>query len=256
MLGMGRVNRTGFAEGSSFDKEQSDKSIFSGGALILKPRVLNFHGIGTPALSVDPGERLYWIDTDLFTDVIEYFPVWNRQRPLYITFDDGNLSDLEIAAPILAARGLPARFFILTGRLETPGYLSAKDVIELHKMGFIIGSHGHNHVDWSTLSPNRLDEELRHSRARLSDILNLPITEAAIPFGNYNRAVLQALKATGYKTAWTSDGGGMNPNAFLRPRTSIKGDMTIETVRDILLSRATPAREFRRTLAKIRKSVL
>lgn len=222
----------------------------------MKPSALNFHGIGTPALSVDPAERPYWIDIDLFTDVIEHFPVWSRQRPLYITFDDGNLSDMEIAAPALAARGLAARFFVLTGRLETPGYLSAKDVVELHKMGFVIGSHGHDHVDWLAQSSRGLDQELRHSRALLSDILNLPITEAAIPFGNYNRAVLRALKVAGYTAAWTSDGGGLNPNAFLRSRTSIKGDMTIETVRRILLPRANPAREFRRTLAKIRKSIL
>lgn len=230
--------------------------MFTTGIPVLRPRTLNFHGIGTPAPSVDPAERPYWVDADLFADVIGHFPVWNRQRPLYITFDDGNLSDLEIAAPILAAHGLAARFFVLTGRLETPGYLSAKDVIELHKMGFIIGSHGHDHVDWSAQSSRGLDEELRNSRARLSDILNLPITEAAIPFGNYNRAVLKALKATGYTTAWTSDGGGMNSNAFLRARTSIKGDMSLETVRRILLSRTNPARAFRRTLAKIRKSVL
>ncbi len=221
----------------------------------MRPRTLNFHGIGTPAPAVDPGERPYWIDIDLFADVIENFPDWSHHRPLYITFDDGNLSDLEIAAPILAARGLSARFFVLTGRLEMPNYLSAKDVIELHKMGFSIGSHGHSHVDWSTLSPNGLVEELCQSRTRLSDILNCQIAEAAIPFGNYNRTVLRALKAAGYTTVWTSDGGGMDPNAFLRPRTSIKGDMSIETVRQILLSKPNPARELRRAIAKTRKRI-
>jgi len=39
-------------------------------------------------------------------------------RAVAITFDDGYVNNLEVAAPILAARGLTATFFITTGFIE------------------------------------------------------------------------------------------------------------------------------------------
>lgn len=40
------------------------------------------------------------------------------RRPMLITFDDGYLDNLETAAPLLAARGLPAVLFLTTGPLD------------------------------------------------------------------------------------------------------------------------------------------
>ena len=89
-----------------------------------------------------------------------------------------------------------------------------------------IGSHGINHVAWPKLNDIELENELRASRAQLEDICGHQIIEAGIPFGRYDARVLKALRTAGYTAAWSSDGGTFHRNAFLRPRTSLRGDMT------------------------------
>ena len=175
---------------------------------------------------------------------------------ILITFDDGNRSDLEIGAPLLKQHGLKAQFFVLTGRMDMAGYLSVDDIHELRDMGFQIGSHGRDHVNWAQQSPDLLEQEVRGSRAALQQAMGAPVTEAAIPFGSYNRAVLSAIRGAGYSAAWTSDGGDTNPTGFLRPRHSVRSDMSLDDVRRMLFGPITAVRRLRRTLAMARKRVL
>ncbi|MHA6262890.1 polysaccharide deacetylase family protein [Arenibacterium sp. CAU 1754] len=216
-------------------------------------RTINFHGIGTPGADIPPDERPYWIEPAFFEQIIDLIADAVIRNEIAITFDDGNLSDLEIAAPILQRRKLPARFFVLTGRLEKSGYLTRDDANTLRDMGFKIGSHGENHVNWAKLSDKDLERETWGSKERLEFVLGAHVREAAIPFGSYNRRVLTALKRAGYTVAWTSDGGPMNPNRFLRPRMSVRNDMSIEDVRRALFDPISKARTLRRSLAMARK---
>ena len=52
-------------------------------------------------------------------------------RPLLITFDDGYLDNLEAAAPVLGARGLPAVLFLTTGPLDGDRHLCPDQVAEM-----------------------------------------------------------------------------------------------------------------------------
>ncbi|MFK7751197.1 MAG: polysaccharide deacetylase family protein [Sedimentitalea sp.] len=218
-------------------------------------RTLNFHGIGVPGPDIEPSERPYWISVAFFDQLVDMLAQPNA-RHLFITFDDGNRSDLEIAAPRLANQGLEARFFVLSGRLERPGYLSPNDLTQLQQMGFQIGSHGQDHVNWAQLPADQLKQEVRSSRQVLEKATGRSITEAAIPFGSYNRAVLTALRDAGYQVAWTSDGGNMDPNRFLRPRLSVRNDMTLDYVRHALFAPIPALRQLRRSLAMARKRVM
>lgn len=218
-------------------------------------RTLNFHGIGTPGPDIDGSERPYWISTAFFRELADLLAS-PEARHILITFDDGNLSDLEIAAPILAEKGLHARIFVLTGRLQSAGYLAPGHLRELQQMGFTIGSHGVDHVNWAEQSPQDLTHETAQSRAQLQDITSTEVDEAAIPFGSYNKSVLKAIKAAGYSVAWTSDGGNTNPAAFLRPRLSVRSDMTLRSVKSALLGPIPPLRQLRRTLAMARKRLM
>ena len=219
----------------------------------MRLTALNFHGIGEPGSEITSGEYRYWIGQEDFERIIAEVAACGGMQRFRITFDDGNRSDLEIAAPLLARHGLHGRFFVLSGRLGSSGYLNAEDVRQLHEMGFGIGSHGVDHVDWASLNTACLRRELEESRGTLEDILGQQVTEAAAPFGIYRKRVLNALKAAGYDTVWTSDGGEMREGAFLRPRISIHKDMDLNCLNTILFPREGYGRRLRRRLAMARK---
>ncbi|WP_209509859.1 MULTISPECIES: polysaccharide deacetylase family protein [unclassified Ruegeria] len=212
---------------------------------------LNFHGIGEPGRSLDPGEAPFWVSPEQFEQVLSH--VVKAPANFEITFDDGNLSDHDIALPALQSLGLRARFFMLTGRIGNPGSLDKTHLRTLSETGMTIGSHGIDHTAWPTLSDADLKHELRASRARLEDICGHAITEAGIPFGLYDARVLRALKAAGYTTIWSSDGGSFRCKSFLRPRTSLRGDMSNEEIRLVLSNRMPPLRRLRRAVRMAQK---
>src|SRR4051794_24605307 len=82
---------------------------------------LTFHGIGDPSRPLDAGEAQVWVTRQRFEEMVD---VIADRQDVHVTFDDGNVSDLEIGLPVLAKRGIHAEFYILAGRFETPGFLS------------------------------------------------------------------------------------------------------------------------------------
>lgn len=219
-------------------------------------RVINFHGIGTPKRMLEPGEAPYWIDVERFKYMLDRIVAHPDRRNLVITFDDGNLSDIEIGLPELLARGMSAEFFVLTGRLEKPGSLSADDTRTLLSSGMAIGSHGVDHQDWSRLPAEALQEELTASKNTLEAICGEPIRFAAIPFGRYNAAVLEAARKAGYDALYSSDGGMMDPAAYLRPRSSVRSDTSDSAFAAVLDGRIPLANRLRRAVSMRMKRLI
>jgi len=217
---------------------------------------LNFHGIGTPARALEPGEAPYWVSEAQFGAVLDRVAQSPDPARYVITFDDGNLSDYTIALPALLERGLPARFFVLTGRLGTKGSLDGDQLCALRAAGMVLGSHGIAHVPWPELDDGALTEELIQSRAMLEEICGEPVTEAGIPFGRYDARVLRALRHAGYTTAWSSDCGTTNTEVFLRPRTSLRGDMTDSEIDAALAGQLSLMRRLRRALGMGKRRLL
>jgi peptidoglycan/xylan/chitin deacetylase (PgdA/CDA1 family) len=186
--------------------------------------IITFHGLGEPPPGASEGERRVWVPAEW----LEALTAPGAREGVSFAFDDGNTSDIELALPILQAHGLTARFFILTGRLGQDGYLSATDVRRLHEASMQIGSHGVNHRDWRAIGPQELRAETADSRTALAELTGAPVSEAACPFGSYDRRVLRALRDAGYERIFTSDGGPGTAGARLMPRTSITTDQPLQ----------------------------
>ena len=78
---------------------------------------------------------------------------------LLLSFDDGGGS-APLAAEALERRGWRGQFFVTTGRLGTPGFLSAEDLRELARRGHAIGGHSHTHPTYmGRLTREELDRE-------------------------------------------------------------------------------------------------
>lgn len=210
-----------------------------GGAV---PRLVNvcFHGIGTPARPLEPGEAAYWIGEDDFLRILDVL----RDRPdVRLSFDDSNASDVEVGLPALRDRGLRATFFALAGRLDASGSLDGADLRELVSAGMTIGSHGMDHVPWRDLSPAAVDRELREARVLLAEASGARVDEAALPLGRYDRTTLGHLRRLGYTAVHTSDRRRASAGAWLQPRYSVRAGDTAESVAAEIL--APPGRRTR-----------
>ena len=117
-------------------------------------------------------------------------------RQLAITFDDGYRDNLEYAAPVLEAIGLPATFFVVTQFLGTDNvpwwdrelgvrhaWMTWDEVRALHGSGFEIGSHTCTHADLGKVSEKEAWQEILHSRLELEDRLSAPVELFAYPYG-------------------------------------------------------------------------
>lgn len=184
--------------------------------------IVNYHGVGSALRDYEPGEAPFWLTEDEFDASLEAVRIALRKRRVMLTFDDGNLSDYTIAAPALVRRGLTACFFVVAGRLGSRGFMGGSHLRQLVAEGFEIGSHGLGHVDWTQLDAAALAREVQDSKAILEDTIGHVVRRAAIPFGRYDRRVLQALRDVGYDEVLSSDGGPRLTAAWPVPRRSIR----------------------------------
>jgi peptidoglycan/xylan/chitin deacetylase (PgdA/CDA1 family) len=201
--------------------------------------ILNFHGLGPVPRDIDAGEADCWLDAPHFEDILDR--VMGDDRIL-ITFDDGNASDHSLALPALLRRGMKAMFFVCSGRVGNSTFLDAGQIRELDGHGMTIGSHGVDHLPWRGLDDSHLQNELAGSRKLLEDLLGRKVDSAACPFGDYDRRVLRALKNSGYRSVFTSDGGECGPGWWLKPRTTVRRSFTPAHLERILALECRPTR--------------
>jgi peptidoglycan/xylan/chitin deacetylase (PgdA/CDA1 family) len=197
------------------------------------PSVVNLtvHGIGTPVRELDPGEEDVWVSIEQFEAVLDAV----AGRPdVQLTFDDANVSDLEIGLPRLLERGLTAKFFVPAGLLGQPGRLDADGVRELVDAGMSVGSHGWAHRDWRRLAPGQVREEMAEARRVLTDLTGQPVSEVSVPFGSYDRHVLHRLRVEGATLVYTSDGFRARRTAWLQARTSLRRTIDARWITQVL----------------------
>jgi peptidoglycan/xylan/chitin deacetylase (PgdA/CDA1 family) len=179
---------------------------------------LNFHGLGKPKRKVTPEDEQYWLEERVFAEILDSV---QEREDVHITFDDSNESDFTIALPLLKSRRMTARFFVLGGCVGQPGFMSSEQVEVLCTEGMTVGSHGMHHRKWPDLSEKELEVELVEARERLEHIAGMSVTEAACPFGEYDRRVLRRLRELGYQKVYTSDGGPSLVKAWMQPRNTL-----------------------------------
>jgi len=218
-----------------------------GGADLLN---ICFHGIGTPGRELEPGEDGYWVAADRYLLILDEIATWPSAQ---ISFDDGNASDVEAGLPGLLERGLTARFFVLAGRLGSPGSLAASDVRMLAAHGMSVGTHGMSHRSWRGMDPSTRQAELVEARERIQEASGCAVTEAACPMGRYDRRVLADLRELGYERVYTSDRRTAVPGSWLQPRFSVRADDSPESLRATVLRKPGPRQRTRQNLVGLAK---
>jgi peptidoglycan/xylan/chitin deacetylase (PgdA/CDA1 family) len=162
-----------------------------------------------------------------------------RPNSIVLTFDDGFRNFLTVAAPLLAARKLPATVFLITDKASqedagerlptwTPEddrrYLSWSEARKLKEdHGFEFGSHTCSHSPLLGLSAADTDRELLHSFNRLVTHLGVEQPTLSYPKGEYSNMLAEDARKLGYACAVTTDRGGneLEHDLFTLGRTLI-----------------------------------
>jgi peptidoglycan/xylan/chitin deacetylase (PgdA/CDA1 family) len=128
-------------------------------------------------------------------------------KPIIISVDDGYVDDVRTILPALERWHMVATFFVITGRMTEPGFLTADQIRELDRAGMDVGDHTAHHVDLRLLTPSQLRTETAGSRQVLAAVLGHPIYYFAYPFGTFNSAVVSAVRSAGFTLAYSTAAG-------------------------------------------------
>lgn len=151
-------------------------------------------------------------------------------KPLIITFDDGYEDAYTQALPLLKKHKMKAVFYIITGFVGTPNYLTWKQLEEMRDAGMEIGAHTVDHKNLSTLPSDKQQKEIDDSITMLQDKLDVTVNSFAYPSGKYNIWSLNILKRAGIPFAVTTQSGiasdGYYPLQLPRVRVKDATDIT------------------------------
>mgnify|MGYP000603159414 CR=1 FL=1 len=154
-------------------------------------------------------------------------------RPLVtISFDDGWISQYQEALPLLERYKMPSTFYILTGSVDKPGYMTSKQILALEKAGHEIAAHTVNHPDLNTLPLSQAEVEISDSKQFLEKILGHSVLNFAAPYGSASYQVIQVVKKYFKSNRVTSSGANTKNtlDLFRIKALAVSASMPLDTV--------------------------
>lgn len=152
------------------------------------------------------------------------------EKPVLITFDDGNMDNVAIALPILKKYNFTATEFVVGNYINKGTALTQADIKVLDEAGWNIGNHTFDHFKMSSLG----EDEQKLQIDRTNEVLHkaLPgknIRFFSYPVGKYNDRAIRTLKDRGFKLAFTTQHGWINPDSdpYTLPRINIGSRTTL-----------------------------
>lgn len=165
---------------------------------------------GVSAKALDRHCRLIEAFGGVFADpkelddlVVKQTDAENGQRRFALMFDDALATHANIVAEVLGRYEVHGVFYVPTAKLNGQKRLSATDVARLHRLGHVLGVHGHTHARWDRLSGNALALELNTSREILTDLCGAVPMHCAAPGGFVTKETASVVKQLGFKSLRT-----------------------------------------------------
>lgn len=158
-------------------------------------------------------------------------------KPIAVTFDDGWRSQYNNALPVLTKYKIPATFYIYTGVIGSPAYMTWDNLHTLVNLKMEIAGHTKSHPHLTKTNPSKLDEELVQSKQVLEKNLRVHVSDFAYPYGNYNDAIIKAVMEAGYTSGRTSNKGIRNDFKDLYQLNVLYAPNDLKTLQDILHGR-------------------
>jgi peptidoglycan/xylan/chitin deacetylase (PgdA/CDA1 family) len=132
-------------------------------------------------------------------------------RPVLLTFDDAQGSQITVALPELIRRRMTATFFVMTVVLDKPGWMRRSDVRRLDAAGMTVAAHTYDHHRADRYAGDDWRVQLQQPRAELERLLGKPVRHFAYPYGAWSRSDFPQLARAGYVTAFQLGDEPMDP---------------------------------------------
>jgi len=116
-----------------------------------------------------------------------------------LTFDDGNADQLA-ALPVLSRYGMHGTFYVISGSVGAPGYLTRADLATIAADGHEIGGHTVSHPDLTGVPADEAARQICDDRVTLAGWGFRP-TSFAYPYAAYTTATEAAVAGCGYNSA-------------------------------------------------------
>ncbi len=125
--------------------------------------------------------------------------------PVVLTFDDGYADAYTTVYPLLKAHHMTGTFYIITGQVGRPGFLTWDEIKEMAANGMEIGAHTVTHPYLTKLSFIAALQEISGSRVTLENQLGIRITTFAYPYNDHNQMTNLLVRMAGFRTACIVD---------------------------------------------------
>ncbi len=149
-----------------------------------------------------------------FGEAMEKYVIPEKKLPRHtcvMTFDDGHKDGYEYIFPVLKEFNVSATFYIISGFIGTPGYLTWEQLDEIYRQGSEVGAHtvsgeGLVKADWFEKREHRkfthkdlvwqITESKKQLRAEGYDTKTF-----AYPLGEWNDEIVNVIKNDGFIAA-------------------------------------------------------
>lgn len=116
-----------------------------------------------------------------------------------LEFDDDTADQAELGQ-MLAERGMHATFFVNSGTIGRPGFLSQAQLLAFQAQGNEIAGHTIDHAELPPMRPDVMGAEICGDRKRLL-AMGFRVVDFAYPFGLFTPTVQQVVRQCGYVSA-------------------------------------------------------
>jgi peptidoglycan/xylan/chitin deacetylase (PgdA/CDA1 family) len=214
----------------------AEKEVLSEAVLTEEVPILMYHKVspysahGGPGLRVAPEsfrEQMKYLykrgyNTISLNQLIDH---WQRKdtlpsHPIIITFDDGYEVNYNFAFPILQRYGYTATIFLVYDNIgglniwddnknvaHNIKLLSWEQIDLMKNQGITFESHTLTHPDLAYITQEEARREITESKKKLEERLSNQVNFIAYPYGRRNPAVDEAVRASGYRGAVTTEIG-------------------------------------------------
>jgi len=127
-------------------------------------------------------------------------------EPLLISFDDGHISQYELALPLLEQYSCKAIFFVIAGRIgQRSDFMTWNHLKELVARGHRVEAHGWSHTFLTSCTDAELYYEVRSAKDLIEDRVGVDVRALSAPHGRWDSRVVRACAEAGYEELYTSN---------------------------------------------------